>query len=391
MHYIKLLILLFALLHFNSPTMGAAPVVDKAVNLMDSVEIGLVTCSPHEELYSLYGHTALRYHNLRTGEDLVFNYGVFRPDSKNFIWHFIMGHTDYELGVAPTKAFCQYYEPWGCQVTEQVLALTNEEKLSLMLALHENCKPQNRIYRYNVFFDNCATRPRDIVVANLDGRVEYAPREGFNPSFREMVRDCTVGHRWATFGNDILLGVRADMPTTQNEQQFLPANLRFDFNYAVVIRQGQPQPLVKEMRQLLAPGVQMVEDDFPLSPIACAILLLSVALVVFAYEQMKHNVERWFDIVLMTFTGLTGCVLAMMLFSEHPTTATNLQLLLLNPLPLFFIWPVARGRRTRFFLIQLVLLVLFFVGALWQSYAEGMLVVGLVVLSRIMRHINDYK
>jgi hypothetical protein len=321
----------------------------------------------------------------------VFNYGIFRPESDNFIWHFILGHTDYELGVASTKGFCRYYKEWGSQVTEQVLDLTNEEKAQLLAALGENCKPENRIYRYNVFFDNCATRPRDIVVANLIGTVEYAPRKDFSPSFREMVRDCTVGHRWATFGNDILLGVRADQPTTQDEQQFLPINLRYDFDRAVVVRQGERKPLVAERRELVSSGVQMVESGFPLSPIACALMLLALSLAVLAYEQMKRSVERWFDIVLMMLTGLAGCILFMMLFSEHPATSSNLQLLLLNPLPLVFLWQVARGRKTIFFIVQLVLLVLFLVGGIWQSYAEGMYVVALCLATRIFRHRNDHK
>lgn len=372
---------------FLAFTLTSQSLLAQDVSRMDSVEIGLVTCAPHEEIYSLYGHAGLRYHDLRTGEDLIFNYGIFHPDSKLFLWHFIMGHTDYELGVAPTNAFLKYYEKWGSQVTEQVLRLTNEEKRLIINALRENYLPQNRVYRYNIFFDNCSTRPRDIVVKYLQGRVDYAPREGFEPSFREMVRDCTFGHPWATFGNDILLGLRADLPTTQAEQQFLPVNLLHDFDRAVVVRMGEPEPLVKERRVLVPPGIQMVEPGFPLSPFACSLILLALSMMIFTYEQMKKTVVRWYDLFVMLLTGLPGCILALMLFSEHPTTSTNLQVLLLNPLPLFFLWPVARGHKTRFFHIQLALTLLFLVGGLWQSYAEGMYVVAVCVLLRIARHL----
>ena len=363
------------------------------VSRLDSIEIGLVTCAPHEEVYSLYGHAGLRYHDLRTGEDLIFNYGIFHPDSKFFLWHFILGQTDYELAVSPTKPFLKYYEKWGSQVTEQVLQLTNEEKAVIINALRVNYLPQNRTYRYNVFFDNCSTRPRDIIARHLDGLLEYAPREGFAPTFRDMVRDCTAGHPWATFGNDILLGVKADMPTTQAEQQFLPVNLRHDFDRATVNRQGQRQPLVRERRELVPPGLQVVEQGFPLTPLACSLILLALALAVFAYEKAKKTTTRWFDLILMTAMGLTGCILVLMLFSEHPTTSTNLQVLLLNPLPLFFLWPVARGRglksaaTSRFFRIQLLLTLLFLLGGLWQSYAEGMYVLALTVLTRIASHL----
>ena len=356
--------------------------MDSVESRMDSVEIGLVTCSPHEEIYSLYGHTALRYHDMHTGEDLVFNYGVFRVDQDNFIWHFAMGQTDYELAVSTTDTFCRYYEAWGSQVTEQVLQLTAEEKQRIAQALGRNLRPENRVFRYNVFYDNCATRPRDLIVANLTGTVEYEPRPGYEPSFRSMAHDCTAGHPWTTFGNEILLGLQADLPTTQREQQFLPANLRHDFDRATVTRQGRSTPLVKERRELVPPGVQVIEPGFPLSPLACSLMLLAIALAVTLYEWHKKTVTRWFDLLLMTAAGLAGCILTLMLFSEHPTTETNLQVLLLNPLPLFFLWPVARGRKTPFFRIWLLLTLLFLLGGLWQCYAEGTYGVAACVLLR---------
>ena len=107
---------------------------------MDSVEIGLITCSPHEEIYSLYGHTALRYHDLKRGIDGIYNWGVFDYTKPHFALRFVFGLTDYELGVAPTLPFCEYYENWGSMVTEHILNLTRQEKLNIRNALIENCK-----------------------------------------------------------------------------------------------------------------------------------------------------------------------------------------------------------------------------------------------------------
>ena len=53
---------------------------------MDSVEISLLTCQPHDEVYSLYGHTAIRYHEFtKGGIDAAFNYGVFNYDAPFFV------------------------------------------------------------------------------------------------------------------------------------------------------------------------------------------------------------------------------------------------------------------------------------------------------------------
>ena len=110
---------------FISLTISAQDEVNQS---MDSVEIGLLTCSPHEEIYSLYGHTAIRIHDLRNNADWVFNYGVFNFKAPHFASRFVFGLTDYELGVVPTHPFLEYYAEWGSQVIEQVLNLTQEDK-----------------------------------------------------------------------------------------------------------------------------------------------------------------------------------------------------------------------------------------------------------------------
>ena len=180
-----------------------------ALAYMDSVEFSLITCSPHEEIYSLYGHSALRVRDLHQGRqnDAVFNWGIFNFHEPFFVIRFVFGLTDYELGITGFQGFCEYYRRWGSSVTEQVLNLTPEEKLRLNYALEENYQPANRIYRYNYFYDNCSIRPRDIVERCIDGEVVYQPREGYEPSFREMIHEKGAHHPWAMFGNDMLLGV----------------------------------------------------------------------------------------------------------------------------------------------------------------------------------------
>jgi hypothetical protein len=78
-----------------------------------------------------------------------------------------------------------------------------------------------------------------------------------------------------------------------------------------------------------------------------------------------------------------------MIFSEHPTTSLNLQILILNPLSLFFIWPVWKGRKTIWFTLSMVLTMAFFLGSYWQDYAEGMEFVALCLLLRYWKHHND--
>ena len=352
---------------------------------LDSVDISLLTCSPHEEIYSLYGHSALRYHDLRTGEDVVFNWGLFNFKAPHFVLRFVFGLTDYELGTTPMPYFCNYYRKWGSSVTEQKLNLTAEEKKAVIQALNDNLQPENRTYRYNFFYDNCSTRPRDIILRSINGKIEYQLREDFFPTYREMVHECVRNHPWAKFGNDILLGVKADQPTNYQQQEFLPHNLMYDFDHTQIYKDGEYRPLVGQRDILVPPGVQIIEEDFPLTPIQCACILLAITIGISLMDWKRKKRSVWYDIILILMQGLAGCVLFVMLFSQHPTTSTNLQILLLNPLALGFIPAVIRKKNKTWPKIQIAMVILFLLGSLFQHYAEGMMFVALCLLLRVIR------
>ena len=356
---------------------------------MDSVEISLLTCQPHDEIYSLYGHTAIRYHDLRKGGlDIAFNYGVFDYHKPLFALRFVFGLTDYELGAYPFRLFLEEYRRFGSMVTEQVLNLTAEEKMALQQALAVNMQNENRIYRYNYFYSNCTTKARDIIEQSIQGKVNYEKREGYSPSHREMIHEMTQNNPWSAFGNDLLLGILADQPTDQRQQEFLPYHLMYDFGHASIYQDGKFRPLVKERRQPLPAGVQLVKSGFPLSPLACGIILAALALGLFFLQVRNKCIYRWWDALLMVTVGTFGIILFLMLFSQHPTVSLNLQILLLNPLPWFFLWKVVRRRPTRYWSITAILCVLFLIGGLFQHYAEGIWSLALCLLLQCYLHLK---
>ena len=394
LRFIALIILIISKISVSYAQNGLSPVsesndtVFSEIDPMDSVEVSLITCSPHEEIYSLYGHSALRWHDLHktgptAGQDLVFNWGLFNFNKPYFVLRFVFGLTDYELGTINYEYFVPYYRKWGSSVTEQVINLTNDEKRNLQKALGENLKPENKVYRYNYFYDNCSTRPRDIIERSLNGKVEWADREDYKPTFREMVRECNRNHDWSRFGNDILLGLKADFKTDRIEQEFLPMNLMQDMAMAQVYVNGEYRPLVKEQRDVLPPGVQMIEPDWILSPTEMAIIIVLVALSIMFAEWKQKKCFIWWDVMLMVVEGLIGLLLTVMIFSQHPTTSINLNILLFNPLPLFFIPSVIKGRNT-WFKVLAAMIVLYALGSIWQSYPEGIWSLALCLLSRIV-------
>ncbi len=386
---------LFLVLFSGSPALFSQAQVIAADSLsadpMDSVEVSLLTGQPHDEVYRLYGHTAIRYHDFRkSGKlavDAAFNYGVFDFNKPHFVLRFVFGLTDYELGAYPYKFFEEEYKRLGCQVTEQVLNLTGEEKQALRAALSENLQPENRVYRYNYFYNNCTTKARDIIERCISGKLEYAGREDYTPSYREMVHVMTRNNPWARWGNDLLLGIKADRPTTLRQQEFLPYNLLYDFDHAQIYANGTYRPLVKERRIAVPSGVQLVQQGFPLTPSHCAFILAAAALVLFALQWKKRQAFLLWDLLLMITAGAVGIVLTLMLFSQHPTVSLNLQIILFNPVHWLFLWPVVRSRTTHYWYLCAALCVLFLVGGLFQSYAEGIWSLALCLLLQSAVHI----
>ncbi len=359
----------------------------------DPFRFSLLTCGAHEEVYSLYGHSAIRFENLETGEDLVVNYGVFDFHKPYFVLRFVFGLTDYQMGITTFENFLREYQYYHSSVTQQELDLTASEKAAILYALQQNALPQNIVYRYNYFYDNCTTRARDMLTQHLDGTVHYPAVTDSTLTYREMVHQCTEGHPWLQTGIDLLLGVGADRPTSGAEQQFLPAHLMHDFSSAEVWRSdGSRRQLVLRTTPLLESGPQARSKEFPLSPEATFGLFFVLTVAITVMEIFRRRVMYLYDLLLMLLTGVAGIIIFAMLFSQHPTVRVNLHLLMLNPLPLFFLYPVIRRERAHHFHwwwhLQLALLILYLIGGFFQAYPVGMY---FLALSLLVRNVTRYR
>ena len=364
---------------------------------MDSVEISLLTCGPRPNVYSLYGHTALRYHDKASGTDLAVNYGMFSFGKPFFIIRFVFGLTDYEMGIEYFNDFISHYSASGCGIRQQKLNLTNKEKAAIAAAINENYMPQNRVYRYNYFYDNCTTRARDMIVSHLDGHVDYSNKQNDGKmTFRKMIHQYNGTHLWARFGNDLLLGVKADIPTTYAEQQFLPENLSRDFNAASVNRGGRASArLVGEDTWILPRTSDVGSDSFPVTPLAC-MGIFAIAVVAMTIIEQRRNANYWgADVAIILADALCGLILLAMVFSQHPTVSLNLQILLLNPMMAVAIVPTIRALRKRkaskWIKAWIVCIILFLIGGTLQTYAEGMYFVALSLLIRYIFKIHQFK
>ena len=352
----------------------------------DSIQISLLTCSPGKEVWAQYGHTAIRYYDKESGEDLAINYGIFSLDQTYFIPRFVLGMTDYRMGVQPMDMFLAQYSYEGRGVVEQVLNLSAEDKEVIYEALQENMKPENVVYRYNYFFDNCTTRARDMLVNHLHGKVVYPPAEE-DATFRSMIHKWNNKDEWSQFGEDLLLGVNADRKTTKSEQQFLPENLRSDFDKASY----NGKPLVKETNILLDAGTEVAEPAFPLSPLSIALIFAAISLVMTLFSYRRQQVYWAWDLALMLTSGLMGIIFFVMIFSQHPCVSLNFILLFFNPLPLFFLYNTIKKKKVIWWKIWGVLIILGLFGSLFQEIPLPILIVASFLLLHCIVHLRINK
>lgn len=377
------LLLTFILLDISKIAIGNT--TNYAETPADSIRVSLLTCSPHDEIYSLYGHTAIRYEDKASKTDIVVNYGMFSFKKPFFVARFVLGLTDYEMGIQDFNDFCYEYQYFGSQVTQQEINLTPEEKGLLLKALQDNYA-NARVYRYNYFYNNCTTKARDIILKSINGKIEYKNAIDKSVSFRDLIHGCNANYSWASFGNDLLLGFKADMQTTREEQQFLPDNLMRDFGQAkIVSADGSARPLVKNTEIIVKGNDHAIAGKTKVTPqfVFITLLLLFAAIVVAEFKTKKRFL--WVDISLLLASGLAGLILFVMLFSEHPTTSTNLQIFILCPLNLYWAIYIIKNKRNerklrKAWTFLSIMLCIGLSGRLIQVYAEGMPLLALSLL-----------
>ena len=376
-----LYIVLTFILSVVNATVGAQSMTNP-----DRIQISLLTCSPGKEVWAQYGHTAIRYYDKESGEDLAINYGIFSLDQTYFIPRFVLGMTDYRMGVQPMDMFLAQYSYEGRGVVEQILNLSADDKEVIYKALQENMKPENVVYRYNYFFDNCTTRARDMLVNHLHGKVVYPPAEE-DATFRSMIHKWNNKYEWSQFGEDLLLGVNADRKTTKSEQQFLPENLRTDFDKA----RYNGKPLVKGTNVLLDAETEVAEPAFPLSPLSVALIFAVISLVMMLFSYRRQQVYWAWDLALILTSGFMGIIFFVMIFSQHPCVSLNFILLFFNPLPLFFLYSTIKKKKVTWWKIWGGLIILGLFGSLFQEIPLPILIVASFLLLHCIVHLRFNK
>ena len=300
------------------------------------LQISLLTCTPGSELYSVFGHSALRVVDSAAGTDVVYNFGTFNFDDPNFYRKFVLGKLMYFLSQEYYPDFVFSYKYFNRGITEQVLDLSGNEKKQIQEELFNNISEENRYYKYDFLYDNCTSRLRDIIFKKRSNVLVNVPDLN---SQRKTFRDHLHGYldraemQWTKLGIDLLLGVGADKVMSAYESMFLPDHLTSGIASANV----SGNPLVKQDLVPLKDEQPLpTKLDFWSTPMF--FFSLFSLLVVFPALYKSKSFRKYqliMDRVLFISSGLMGCLLLFMWFgTDHQSFSYNLNLVWAMPINL---------------------------------------------------------
>jgi hypothetical protein len=302
------------------------------------MQVSLLTVKPRPNaVYTIYGHTALRLYDPSQNIDAVLNWGTFNFNEPNFLYRFVKGETDYFLSATTYDRFFADYSEGNATVIEQVLNIPDENKQELLEKLSFELLPENCEYRYNFLFDNCTTRPRDVIEQFCGWKLIYPPSQTSPTTFRQLIHSCTQPYPWMTFGIDLVIGSGADSLLTDREELFLPEKLMTALEYSRIATLLEEElPLVVSTEIVLQPlHPEIAHPKIWDSPLIIGIVLFCIYLALAITGYRKKRKFRIPFALLFLAAGLAGCIVTFLsFFSDHPCTQYNWNLLWLHPIHL---------------------------------------------------------
>jgi len=310
----------------------------------ESIRISILTCAPGDQLYSIYGHNAIRIIDSKKGTDLVYNYGTFDFNTPGFAVKFMRGKLPYVLSIADYYDFIDEYNYYKRAVTEQVLYFDPVQQQKIMHYLSVNMLPENRAYKYDFFMDNCATRIRDIIDKNVSN-FKWDETKASGKTFRQIIKEYQKGLPWTNFGIDLIIGAPADRKTTLSEEAFIPDYLSSALKYA---RYKDPRQTALQFRKIdtLTFQAKTTTNNFLLSPWLVFIILLLIEINIY-FRYLKGSVNKWIQkydtlwLVILTFSSVL--MLFMWFGTDHIPTKYNWNILWANPLMPLWWWMHKKG------------------------------------------------
>ncbi|PQJ74568.1 DUF4105 domain-containing protein [Polaribacter gangjinensis] len=306
-------------------------------------EISIVTTGPGTELYEAFGHSAIRVKDPMLQLDLIYNYGMFDFNQPNFYSNFVKGKLLYTLGRYPFSTFLQSYYQDKRWVKQQVLNLTQQEKQAFFNYLENNALPQNSDYLYDPYFDNCATKLRDITSSVLKNKLHFGEENlPKNQTFRQLMNQEIPWNSWGSFGINVALGSKLDKKASVEGFMYLPKYIYSIFKNSKITNQGNSENLVKN-EEILLDFKNLAPKTSLFSPFLI-FLIFSIIGIYITFSDIKNQKRaKWLDVTIFSFTGIVGILIVFLwFFTNHSTTPNNFN----------FLWAFAPNFLIAFFLFK---------------------------------------
>lgn len=364
------------------------------LSLTDKAEVSVLTFGPGNSLNDAFGHNAFRIKDKDKGIDIVYGYGEYDFDAPNFYLKFARGKLNYLISRHHFSDIFYFYSKYNRSINEQVLNFSKEEKQKLYNYLENNYKPENRRYLYDFFYDNCATKIRDVSQTSTNNSIVFnLPKDFEQKTFRQLIYEHVDRNTWGSLGIDIALGSVIDINASAKEYMFLPKYIHSFFEVAKINNSN----LVKSSSTLYQKKEQGTTFNILFSPLVILSLLAIVILYITYKDSKNNNRTKWLDVALFSLTGLIGVALLFLWFgTDHSTTTHNYNLLWAFPLNLFVISQLFKKQAKNWFKSYLKLLVIIFclltmhwlIGV--QVFAVALIPLLLAILIRLVYLVKSF-
>jgi len=365
----------------------------QSVYLSDKAEISILTFGPGKNLNDAFGHNAFRIKDVLQNIDIVYGYGGYDFDTPYFYLKFIQGKLNYHVSKNRYKDIYHDYSTVNRSIKEQQLNLNKEEKLKLYQYLVNNFKPENSAYLYDFFFDNCATKIRDISTDIVNAKINFNPKKDFKTkTFRTLIHDYVGLNTWGSFGIDIALGSTIDQNATLYDHMFLPDYIHTLFGNAT---KQNGEPLVKQSRTIYKKRAITESPLFITSPLFIMSLLSILIIYITFKDYTSQKRSQWLDVSIAIITSLAGCILLFLWFgTNHEATGYNYNLLWAFPLNIILIKQILKHQPKtwlkgyfKFLILMLCLMLLHWtIGVQIFSIALIPIIIALVVRYAYILH-----
>ena len=334
-------------------------------NIPNNTQISVLTIGPGNNLNDAFGHSGIR---LKTSySDIVYDFGRYNFEDPNFYLNFARGKLNYLQGKANYNNLVNFYKQQNRSIKEQILNLSAEEKQSVYTFLETNYAKNQGAYLYDFFYDNCATKIRDVIENATNGNIDYQLPDNYeDKTFRTLIQNELHPNTWGSLGIDIALGAIIDRTATPREHMFLPKNIHAFYSKATI----NNRQLVSNSKTIINSDTKFKNGTFLLSPIFVLSLIAILIIYITFNDHKKQRRTKGLDAFIQLILGVIGILLTLLWFgTDHTATGYNYNLLWAFPLSLVMVIQAYKAKPKKWFIgyIKFCVLMLCLLTVHWIS------------------------